>query len=182
VLTHVGCAPPRLKGVGLATEVYAAAFGATAALLGAVVGGGANLLVEHKRARQARRDLLRNDLLKTCSEFTGAVTRVRSLSHRVKTNPGVDDAISDALDQARVECERLRLLLRSTDTQMAARLALRHVYAVWKYEKDGVDPRANDYPGQGPYQRLRAALTKLYVGVREETGAEAPQDVFEELD
>jgi cytochrome c-type biogenesis protein CcmH/NrfG len=35
-------------------------------------------------------------------------------------------AIPEALDEARVECERLRLLLESKDTQEAARLALRH--------------------------------------------------------
>ena len=86
------------------------------------------------------------------------------------------------MERARVECERLRLLLESKDTRRAERLAQRHAWAVWRFARDGIDPRADQYPGESPIQRLRVALTQLYVGVREEIGTPAPQEVFKSLE
>jgi len=81
-----------------------------------------------------------------------------------------------------VGCEQLRLLLDDKSTQRAARLALRHAYAVWVTAQSGVDPREAESKGKRPEKRLREELTKLYVGVRTELGVEHPTDVFEELE
>lgn len=163
-------------------QVASAVVGAGAALIGAGVAGGVNLRVEKRRTEAAERAARRQDLLRASAEFTASVTSVRSLSYRVAADPAVDASIVEAMDRARVECERLRLLLESKETQKAARQAQRHAYAVWLLARDGVDPRADQYPGQSPGQRLRASLTQVYIGVRRETGSAAPQDVFESLD
>ncbi|MGL5808873.1 MAG: hypothetical protein ACRCYQ_02890 [Nocardioides sp.] len=163
-------------------EVAAAAVGAMAALLGAGVAGGISIWIESRRSAAVDRAVRRNDLLESCAAFTGSITMVKSLSYRVAEEPSVDAAIVEAMDRARIECERLRLLLESRDTQEAARLALRHAHAVWRHARDGVDPHADRYPGEDPLRRLRAALTRLYVGVRTETGSAAPTEVFDELD
>ena len=172
----------------MALEVAAAIVGASSALIGAGIGGGVNLWVESRRSAEAARLAHRSDLLKTCSEFTGAVARARSLCYQVRSevdgsiDSDVDGAIVEAIGASRVECERLRLLLDGKESQQAARLALRHIYAVWKLARDGVDPRRDRYPGSSPQDRLRSALTQLYVGVRAETGSKHPADVFEDLD
>lgn len=170
----------------MSVDLAAAAVGAGAALLGAAVAGGASLVVERSRGRSAAAAQRRNDLLAACAEFSASIALIRSYSYRVATDQGVDpqiDAkIEEAVDRARVGCERLRLLVQSRNTQKAAREALRHVYAVWKEARDGSDPRAADYPGMSPSRRLRGALTTLYVGVRRETGMPTPEDVFVDLD
>lgn len=170
-------------------ELAAAAIGATAALFGAGVAGGVTLKVEKRRSDASLREARRDELLRTCSAFTGAIARIRSYSYRLPKDGSGNSSITEALDkagdetfdEARIECERLRLLLESKDAQEAARLALRHVYAVWVLARDGVDPRKDEYPGQSPHKRLRQELTRLYREVRAETGASLPDNVFEDL-
>jgi hypothetical protein len=94
----------------------------------------------------------------------------------------VETAIRAGMDEARAGCERLRILLTEMETQRAARLALRHAYAIWKTAETGVDPRAAQYPDKNPHVRLREELTHLYVGVRRELGVSQPENVFVDLD
>ena len=138
--------------------------------------------MEGKRSKAAAEAARREELLTACADFSASVVLVRSYSYRLDTDQDVSAKLEEALDHARVACERLRLLVRAPNVQKAARLALRHAYAVWKEAADGVDPRSIEYPGVGPNARLRNALTELYVGVRRETGMPAPEDVFVELD
>jgi hypothetical protein len=181
-----------------------ALIGASAALLGASIGGFVSVWVERIRSHAANVARRREELIKACSAFTAAITRAKYLAYRDRkppptpsrrpmkrstrfwtkpvSKPPPDEAINEVLDQARVECERLRILLDHKDVQEAARLALRHIYAVWMVERDGVDPRAAEYRGQSPSDRLRSALTTLYIGVRAQAGVERPEEVFEELD
>ncbi|WP_426503864.1 hypothetical protein ACPPVO_40445 [Dactylosporangium sp. McL0621] len=155
---------------------------AIVALSGTVIGAGLTLAMELVRARIGDRASRRNALLASCSSFTAAVARMRSLCAELDVDPANRERARLQLEEIRVECERLRLLLDDRTTQRAARLALRHVYAVWQLAAEGVDLRAEQYPGQAPNERLRAALTDLYVGVRRETGSRAPEAVFAELE
>jgi hypothetical protein len=116
-----------------------------------------------------------------CSDFTAAIASVRSNSYHLSIDPSAGAAIRLSMDEARAGCERLRILVSSSDTQRAARMALRHTYAIWKLAETGSDPRAAQYPEKLPAQRLREELTKLYRGVRRELGVLQPDDVFEDL-
>lgn len=163
-------------------ELVAGTIGAASALLGAVVGGGAALLVEGLRAKGNLRQSRRDALLSACTEFTAAIARVKSRSQALVGNPGDSAAIQAAMEEARVGCERLRLLASDRATQRAARLTLRHAYAVWRLAETGTDPRLSEYPETPPHARLRQSLSDLYVGVRKELAVEHPEDVFEELE
>lgn len=156
--------------------------GAIVALVGAGAGAGVTLTVEWVRARIGDRASRRDALLDSCSNFTAAVARTRSLSYDLKDNPENQARIHLQLEEARVECERLRLLIDSKETQEAARWALRHLWAVWHLAERGSDPRASKFPDQKPHERLRKELTKVCIGVRRETGSRRPEDVFEDLD
>jgi hypothetical protein len=57
-------------------------------------------------------------------------------------------------------------------------MAVRHIFAVWSLADQGVDPRADEYPGTNPSSRLRQSLTAIYIGVRRETGSRHPEHVF----
>jgi hypothetical protein len=156
--------------------------GAGAALSGATLAGGTSLAIERLRARESAREAHRGELRSACSEFTSAIARVRSNSYHLNHDTAAKKALLSALEEARVGCERLRILLSDKATQQAARMVLRHTYAVWKLAEDGADPRAAEYPGKEPEVRLREELTHLYVGVRRELGLANPEDVFEDLD
>jgi hypothetical protein len=156
--------------------------GAVTALAGTALGAGVTLAVEWVRARTATRTSRREALLTTCSNFTAAVARARSLCFELNGQPENQQRVRLQMEEARVECERLRLLVEAKETQRAARMAIRHLWAVWHLATKGTNPRADEYPGVEPYQRLREALTQLYVGVRRETGSLHPTDVFEDLD
>jgi alkylation response protein AidB-like acyl-CoA dehydrogenase len=157
------------------------AVAAVAALIGTGVGAGVTLTVEWIRARAGDRASRRDALLAACTGFTAAVARTRSLCYDLD-QPGAKERVRAQLEEARVECERLRLLADSRETQKAARMALRHLWAVWHLAERGTDPRAHQFPDATPWKRLRTELTALYVGVRRETGSSHPEDVFEELD
>ena len=159
--------------------VDSALAGGFIALSGTALGGLVALSVEWLRGKNDVRAARRDALLRSCSDLTASLTRARSMSYSLAT-PGHKERAWDAIGDARVECERLRLLLESKQTQEAARMALRHIYAVVKEAESGVDPRAAQYPGTTPHSRLRQSLTDLYVGVRRETGARNPEDVFED--
>jgi hypothetical protein len=156
--------------------------GAVVALVGTGLGASVTLAVEWFRARAGDRASRRDALLASCSNFTAAVARVRSLSYDLADDEANRTKIRQQLEEARVECERLRLLIDSRDTQAAARLAQRHLWAVWHLAERGSDPRADEYPDTTPYSRLRSSLTDLYIGVRRETGSKRPEDVFQGLD
>jgi hypothetical protein len=156
--------------------------GAGTALAGTGVGAAVSLAVEGVRSKAAARASRRDALLVACSSFTAAVARTRSQCHRLSERPEEQVRVRGSLEDSRVECERLRLLVDDKQTQRAARLALRHLYAVWHLAERGSDPRADQYPDESPDTRLRRELTALYVGVRRETGSPSPDEVFEELE
>ena len=154
--------------------------GALTALAGTALGGMVALGVELVKGRNDERADRRNALLRSCSDFTAHLTRIRSLCYNLD-GPGNRARVQTAIEDARVECERLRLLLESKQTQEAARMAVRHIYAVWSLADKGADPRADEYPGTSPSSRLRESLTAVYIGVRRETGSRHPEQVFVEL-
>jgi hypothetical protein len=155
--------------------------GTATTLLGAVIGSGVTLATEAIRARGARRERRDEALLTACAEFAAGVARLRSTSYGLRERPA-DHARAEAyLEDARVGCERLRLLLEAKDGQLAARLALRHLYAVWQVGLGQEDPRASQYPGRSPEVRLRSALNDLYVAVRLQIGSRAPGELMESL-
>lgn len=159
----------------------AALIGGGAAIAGALAAGLTSLAVERQRATASGLEAQRQELREACSHFTAAIARIRSNSHNLSQDPTADSAIRTALEDARVGCERLRILLNHREHQKAARLVLRHAYAVWKQAETGIDPRAEEYPNHEPHERLRKQLTALYVGVRQELGLTSPGDVFEDL-
>lgn len=164
------------------STTIAGIIGASAALAGVFLTGVFTYAVERRRGREASREAHRQELRSACSDFTSAIARVRSKSYALKDDPAARSSLLSALDDARVDCERLRLLVSEKGTQEAARLSLRHAYAVWKLAETGVDPRSAEYPGRSPHKRLRDELTRLYVGVRTELNVPQPEDVFAELD
>jgi len=157
-----------------------AVIGAATTLLGTIVGGGLAVTLEFVKARTADRAARRDALLNACSSFTAAVARAQALCYQFNERPEAKGEVHVYMNDARADCERLRLLIEAKETQEAARMAVRHLYAIWKRAITGVDPRAADYPGTTPSSRLRASLTQLYIGVRKETGSDNPEDVFEE--
>lgn len=163
------------------STIVAGAVGASAALLGGGLASGTALWVERQRTREIAREARRQELQSACAEFTAAIACVRSNSYLLHDDATAEKALNAAMEEARVGCERLRILLSDKTAQQAARLALRHAYAVRKAAETGTDPRADEYPGKKPNVRLREELTRLYVGVRTELGVAHPEDVFEDL-
>ena len=157
-----------------------AVIGAATTLLGTIAGGGVAVALEFVKARTADRAARRDALLTACSSFTAAVAQAQALCYQFNERPEAKDEVHVHMNDARADCERLRLLVEAKETQEAARMVVRHLYAVWKRAHTGVDPRAAEYPGTTPSSRLRASLTQLYIGVRGETGSDNPKDVFEE--
>lgn len=162
------------------SAIVAGIVGASAALLGGGLASGTVLWVERQRTRESAREARRQELGTACSEFTAAISRVRSHTYHMQ-DEATAKALNAAMADARVGCERLRILLSDSASQRAARLALRHAYAVCKVAETGIDPRASQYPDKQPHVRLREELTRLYVGVRTELGVAHPEDVFEGL-
>jgi hypothetical protein len=157
-----------------------AVIGAATTLLGTIAGGGVAITLEFVKARTADRAARRDALLNACSNFTASVARARSLCYQFNERPEAKAEVNVHMNDARADCERLRLLIEAKEAQEAARMVVRHLYAIWKHADTGVDPRAAQYPGTTPSSRLRGSLTQLYIGVRREIGSDNPKDVFEE--
>jgi hypothetical protein len=156
--------------------VGAGLIGAGAAIVGGGVAGAVSFVVERERSQAAGVETRRAALRSACSDFTAAIARVRHQSYSLPADLDAQRLLVQAFEEARIGCERLRILIISRTTQRAARLALRHAYAVWKLAETGVDPRAAIYPDETPHQRLRKELTVLYVGVRQELGVPNPEE------
>jgi hypothetical protein len=119
-----------------------------------------------------------------CAEFGGAIVHVRHLSLRIRDEGDPEKEIEGRL---RVSYERawnayvkLQLLSHSEETQNEARYAIRHAWALWQEMVNGIDPRADEYPGESPGARLNEALRRFYVNARGELGIEHPEAVSPE--
>jgi hypothetical protein len=176
-------------------------------LIGVVVGAflaGTFALVTEQRKGRGEVKRRRQDALRVaCSDFTAALVRIRYLSWTLEEHPRPGpaddvpasraraDATRDAVleriraseEEARIGFERLRLVSGTKATQENARLALRHIYAVWRKAETGKDPRADDpdpeYRGE-PRDRFNRRLDGLYVAVREELDVPDPENVYPE--
>jgi len=138
-------------------------------VVGAAVAFLSNYLTERRKERsafQTRRDA---SLFTLSADFAAAA---RELVHLVMQ---VDDGVEPRPDAHKIDAARLRLrtlmeqirLLGGIEVQTAARLVVRHVYAMRVVLVDGgPDPRADEFPGVGPQERVHRALREFYVAVR----------------
>jgi hypothetical protein len=69
------------------SEASAALIGASAALLGAGIGGFVSFWVERIRSHAANVAHRREELIKACSAFTAAITRAKYLAYRYPKPP-----------------------------------------------------------------------------------------------
>jgi hypothetical protein len=75
--------------------------------------------------------------------------------------------INEEHRKLRTLSERLRLL-GDLELQLAARWIVRHAYAVREVSEGRPDPRAKEFPGRSPHQRLGEELQNFYVAAREQ--------------
>lgn len=150
-------------------------------VLGAVVGVVPAVTVERLRSRDARQTRTTELTLERTTEFTRAARRLRARSEAYGSNPSEANlgSILTAHEDLWVAFEGL-VMVASVEVQEAAREVLHHAYSVRKEYEEGVDPRADTYPGTSPRGRLMASLRPYYVAVRRELGVLEPDRLYAE--
>lgn len=119
-------------------------------------------------------------LLEKSSALIVAARSVRHLAERFG-RVADPDAQRSKIDEAH---ERLRVLdaeirlLGNRRVQKAARDVRHHAYSVRVFGEEGRDPRADDYPGTAPIERLSDALQEFQRAVRVQLQAPDPEDVL----
>lgn len=147
---------------------------------------GAYVAVRTNRQRMAADVRARWDsaLLDRGDAFAAATRSLRHLAERLPhsdDHAGLREPLDEAHQRMRVACEQLRLL-GNRRVQVAARAVLHHAYAVRVLGEQGHDPRAADYPGRTPVNRLNDSLQEFYRAVREQLGAQDPEAVLHDDD
>jgi hypothetical protein len=139
-------------------------------VVGAIIGFMPNYLMDMRRERSLIRSRWDSSLLELCSEFASTARGFQELCLRKAKNEDHDRLVEDINEEhrkLRTLSERLRLL-GSLDLQLAARWIVRHAHAVREVSEGRPDPRAREFPGQSPNERLGEALQSFYVAAREQ--------------
>ena len=162
-----------------------AVWAAVVGLVGVLIGiGGTTLNYRLQSRDKAEADYkadYRAQLRSACVTHASNLSRYESAAQRAGADSGNTDkraALDDIRDETRVSTELVRLLANSIALQEAARLALRHVYAVSEVSHGRPDPRAEEYHQVRPYARFRDEFKKFLIESRRELGLENPEDVF----
>jgi len=148
-------------------------------VVGAAVGLLPTLLLERRKEKHALATRWDLPLFEISSRFTAAA---RSLLHcATETTPATPASIQEMgqlLAELRASSEQLRLVANA-ETQGAARLVVRHAYAVRQVAVGRVDKRASEYDSVSPAVRCTQALNVFYVAARKNLGVKNPLDVPE---
>jgi hypothetical protein len=139
--------------------------GIVAALIGTGVGAGTALGVEWVRGRAGDRASRRDALLAACSSFTATVARTRSLCYDLE-EPDAKRRVRAQMEEARAECERLRLLIDASETQRAARMASGR-YGTWLSVAAIHEPRSTRVRLRGVVCALSSRLSTSESVVRQ---------------
>jgi len=151
------------------------------ALAGTLVGVFGTLAAEIIRSRRDDVRYRRETVRSSCADFSDAIARIRTLSYELRTDPHDAELLTrirDAEAEARIQYERLRLVLESKAAQAAARHAVRYAYGL-RRQSEGRGLR-DDEKERGPLVLLHEWMMRLYVEVRRETGIPHPEDMFYE--
>ena len=150
-------------------------------VVGAIVGLLPAVIVERIRANDARLSRTRDLVLDRATDFARAARRLRARSEAYRDDPSdvVLQSIVTAHEDLWVAFECL-VVVAGIDVQEAAREVLHHAWSVRAQYVDGVDPRAERYPGTSPTDRLVASLRPYYVAVRRDLGVPEPDHMYVE--
>jgi non-ribosomal peptide synthetase component F len=152
------------------------------ALVGVALGSLTTVAIELMRSRAESRREVREALRVAAATFTTTLAQIDLQSSAVREPDRREAALARLPDlqvQARGQYETLRLLLTQESTQRAARLVLRHSWAMWRQAETGEDPRGHEY-SEDPWTRYHRELRQLLIGVRTELGIENASDVYAE--
>jgi hypothetical protein len=151
-------------------------------VVGAAIGLVPAYLLERRRERSALAVRWDMSLYQLCAEFT---VSVRHMIAEAEQTGATSDAMMRRQRQEQLDEHRVRLrtlqeqirLLGNSELQTSARLVLHHAYAVRTVSLGGADPRAEDYPGTDPRERLNTSIRGFYVAARKQLRVEHPLDV-----
>lgn len=151
-------------------------------MAGAAIGFLPAYFIERRRERSTLAIRWDMSLYTLCADFTVAVRQMLLAAERtgVITDPLMRRERQEQLDEHRVRLRTLQeqiRLLGNSDLQSTARLVLHHAYAVRTVALGGADPRAEDYPGTDPRDRLNVAIRGFYVAARKQLRVKAPTDI-----
>ena len=149
---------------------------------GAAIGLIPAYVIDRRRERSTLAIRWDMSLYELCAQFTVSVRQMIAEAEQtgVISDPMVRRQRQEQLDEFRVRLRTLQeqiRLLGNSELQSAARLVLHHAYAVRTVSLGGPDPRADDYPGTDPRERLNASIRGFYVAARKQLRVEHPLDV-----
>ncbi len=149
---------------------------------GAAIGLIPAYLIERRRERSTLAVRWDMSLYQLCAEFTVSVRQMIAGAEQtgLVSDPIVRRQRQEQLDEFRVRLRTLQeqiRLLGNSELQSSARLVLHHAYAVRTVALGGPDPRADDYPGTDPRERLNASIRGFYVAARKQLRVDHPLDV-----
>lgn len=148
-------------------------------LSGVLVGLVPNYLMERRKERHALRTRWDMSLYTLSVEFTSATQRFRRAVEHLKEAP-------EALDHRKIvheERQRMSLLLTqlrlvaNVRVQRAARMVIRHSYAVMKVEEGHEDPRAAEFDNVPATTRLNDSLHEFIRASRVQLRVEDPEHI-----
>ncbi|MEV4253614.1 hypothetical protein AB0J52_10650 [Spirillospora sp. NPDC049652] len=149
---------------------------------GALIGFVPTYLMERRREREALRKRWDEPMHQLCSETAVRVRKILHGRNQVKHAGADRDSVlremEDDYHELRLLVEQIRLL-GTRDLQLAARLMLRHAYAVLAETRDEADPRADEY-SKAPYERLVGSVHQFRIEARKQLRVETPEDVAPE--
>ena len=130
---------------------------------GAVIGFVPSYLLERRRERTTLRTRWDSSLFELCSDFASSTRRFRELC--LRGGQFDTDALDEEHERLRRLSEQIRLL-GSWDVQVASRWIVRHAWAVRHVAEGNDDPRAEEFPGESPLDRMDSGLDFLYLAAR----------------
>jgi hypothetical protein len=138
-------------------------------VVGAAIGVVPTAVVERARRRAEMRTRWDTALQKSCVEFTASARRVVDLSEQFGQPPSAARTVT--ADDLRQEHSRLQTLmaeirlLAGEQVQLAARLVVRHAWALYVMTVTGSDPRSSEYD-HPPRARVIESLFTFYLAAR----------------
>ncbi|WP_157429618.1 hypothetical protein [Actinomadura oligospora] len=149
---------------------------------GALIGFVPTYLMERRREREALRKRWDEPMHQLCSETVVCVRKILYGRNQVKYSDADKDVVlsemEDDYQRLPLLVEQIRLL-GTRDLQVAARLMLRHAYAVRLEARGEPDPRADEY-SKIPYERLVDAVQQFRVEARKQLRVETPEEIARE--
>jgi hypothetical protein len=135
-------------------------------VVGTLIGVAPTILLERSRNRTAFRTRWDATIEERSAEFAATARRILDL---VEQYPHLPASVAPSIREEHGRLQRLMAgirLLAGPSVQLAARRVVRHAWALQVLATTGVDPRAADYPADGPRERTLSSLYDFYRAVR----------------